>query len=85
MSPISSLSSMPLKYPFSFIPFKELNTLVYELPQKYATNGHWVMSRKTLGEINGLVDLQGNPIFRQPELRQEEEKVELCRQWNAIE
>ena len=60
----------------SKITFKELNSLVYSLKQKYAMNGSWVMSRKTLGEINGLVDLQGNPIFRQPELRQEGDKVD---------
>lgn len=58
------------------VTFKELNTLVYELPQKYATNGVWLMDRKTLGEINGITDLQGNPIFRQPEVRQEGAKVD---------
>lgn len=60
----------------SKVTFKELNILVYDLKQKYATNGSWVMSRKTLGEINGLTDLDGNPIFRQPELRQEGDKVD---------
>ena len=60
----------------SKITFKELNTLVYALPQKYAKNGTWVMNRKTLGEINGLTDLQGNPIFRQPEVRQEGSNVD---------
>ena len=60
----------------SKVTFKELNTLVYALQQKYAKNAVWVMNRKTLGEINGLTDLQGNPIFRQPELRQEGDKVD---------
>ena len=60
----------------SKITFKELNTMVYALPQKYAMNATWVMNRKTLGEVNGLTDLQGNPIFRQPEVRQEGSKVD---------
>ena len=60
----------------SKVTFKELNTMVYALKQKYANNAVWVMNRKTLGEINGLTDLQGNPIFRQPELRIEGDKVD---------
>lgn len=58
------------------VTFAELNTLVYSLKQKYAKNGTWLMSRKTLGLINGITDTQGNPIFRQPELRQEGDKVD---------
>lgn len=58
------------------VTFKELNELVYSLKQKYATNGSWVMSRKTLGEINGLTTLDAAPVFRQPELRQEGTKVD---------
>ena len=72
---LTGLTAKPLATA-SKITFKELNALVYSLKQQYATNGSWVMSRKTLGEINGMVDTQGNPIFRQPELRQEGDKVD---------
>ena len=60
----------------SKVTFAELNNLVYSLKQKYADNGVFLMHRTTLGEINGITDLQGNPIFRQPEIRQEGAKVD---------
>ena len=60
----------------STITFGELNTLLYSLKQEYADNGVWLMSRKTLGAINSIVDTQGQPIFRMPEVRQEGSKVD---------